>query len=84
MVGGLETIATFSSLTFLLISIAVSVANLKLRKVTNSNVGLVLLGISLMLTTTSLLLVHLWNEERETFLPRCFNNILGQFLRSQG
>ncbi|NQV22731.1 MAG: amino acid permease [Rhodopirellula sp.] len=68
VVGGLETIATFSSLTFLLISIAVSVANLRLRKVTHSNAGLVLLGIGLMLTTISLLLVHLWNEEHETFL----------------
>jgi len=66
--GGLETIATFSSLTFLLVSIAVSVANLKLRSITNSNVGLVLLGIGLMMTTVCLLLNHLWNESRETFL----------------
>ncbi len=66
--GGLVTIATFSSLTFLLVSIAVSVANLKLRAITGSNVSLVLLGLGLMLATVSLLLVHLWNENRDTFL----------------
>ena len=55
-------------MTFLLVSIAVSVANLKLRHITNSNIWLVLLGIALMVTTISLLLVHLWHESRETFL----------------
>ncbi len=68
ILGGLETIATFSSLTFLAVSIAVSVANLKLRHITHSSVGLVLPGIALMLTTVSLLLVHLWHEDRRTFL----------------
>jgi amino acid transporter len=68
LLGGLETIATFSSMTFLLVSIAVSVANLKLRAVTRSNVWLVLLGIGLMATTVVLLLNHLWHESRSIFL----------------
>ncbi len=68
MLGGLETIATFSSLTFLLVSMSVSVANFKLRSMTNSSTGLILWGLVLMLTTTGLLLVHLWMENRETFL----------------
>ena len=68
ILGGLDTIATFSSLTFLMVSIAVSIANLKLRRVTHSRIGLVLLGIGLMATTVILLLQHLWQENRETFL----------------
>ncbi len=68
VLGNLETIATFSSMTFLLVSIAVSVANYKLRSVTNSNVGLILLGMILMLTTVALLTLHLWKTDRETFL----------------
>ena len=68
VLGGLDTIATFSSLTFLLVSIAVSIANVKLRHVTHSHIGLVLLGIGLMSTTVVLLLRHLWLENRMTFL----------------
>ncbi len=68
VLGNLETIATFSSMTFLLVSIAVSVANFKLRSVTRSNTGLVLLGIVLMLTTVCLLTLHLWKTDQETFI----------------
>jgi amino acid transporter len=68
LLGGLETIATFSSMTFLLVSIAVSVANLRLRAITDSNVWLVLLGISLMLTTVALLLVYLVRDSPATLL----------------
>lgn len=66
--SGLETIAIFSSLTFLLVSMAVSVANLKLRTRTQSQAWLVLLGIGLMLTTTVLLILHLRREEPQTFI----------------
>jgi amino acid transporter len=57
--GSLELIASFSSLTFLLVSIAVSIANLKLRSVTGSALTPILLGIMLMLATTVLLIAYL-------------------------
>tara|TARA_R110002111_G_scaffold185031_3_gene250948 strand:+ start:76466 stop:77794 length:1329 start_codon:yes stop_codon:yes gene_type:complete len=65
LLGSLKTITIFSSLTFLLISTAVSVANLKLRSITKSNLWLILLGIALMLTTISLLLRHLWHDNHQ-------------------
>lgn len=57
--GGLELIASFSSLTFLLVSIAVCVANLKLRNETHSAVIPIAAGIVLMLATVVLLIVYL-------------------------
>jgi len=57
--GRLELIASFSSLTFLLVSIAVCVANLRLRKTTHAAVPPVLAGILLMGTTVLLLLFYL-------------------------
>ncbi len=57
--GGLELIASFASLTFLLVSIAVCVANLKLRDVTHSSLALVAAGIALMITTVVLIVVYL-------------------------
>jgi len=57
--GGLELIASFSSLTFLLVSIAVCAANLKLRKQTRSAIAPIVAGMALMLSTVALLLVYL-------------------------
>lgn len=57
--SSLETIATFSSLTFLLVSMGVSAANLKLRKRTKSQAWIIILGLALMGVTTVLLLAHL-------------------------
>lgn len=57
--GGLELIASFSSMTFLLVSIAVTIANLKLRSRTNSRLIPVLLGLILMGVTVTLLIVYL-------------------------
>lgn len=68
VLGGLETIATFSSMTFLLVSIAVSVANYRLRLITRSKTWLILLGITLMLTTVILLLWHLSIHQPPTLL----------------
>lgn len=65
--SGLETIATFSSLVFLLISIGVSIANYRLRATTRSRPGLIILGVALMLTTVSVLLWYLLTRERTTF-----------------
>jgi amino acid transporter len=61
--GGLELIASFSSLTFLLVSIAVCVANLKLRDVTRSALTPVVAGIVLMLTTVVLLVLYLGKND---------------------
>ncbi len=68
MAGGLEIIAAFSSLTFLLVSIGVSVANLRLRRKTASRLSLILLGIILMSITVTLLIVHMWQESPEKLL----------------
>jgi len=57
--GGLELIASFSSLTFLLVSIGVCIANLRLRKKTRSMAPLVFLALALMVLTVILLLIYL-------------------------
>ncbi len=62
MAGGLEVIAAFSSLTFLLVSIGVSIANLRLRRKTGSKLPLILPGLILMSITVTLLIVHMWQE----------------------
>lgn len=55
----LELIASFSSLTFLLVSIAVSLANFRLRKTTNSARWPIVLGLALMSSTVCLLLIYM-------------------------
>ncbi|RLB54067.1 MAG: amino acid transporter [Deltaproteobacteria bacterium] len=62
--ASLDAIATFSSLTFLLVSVAVSAANFRLRSQTQSKSWLVLSGIVLMGTTIALLIHHVWAENR--------------------
>jgi len=57
--GGLELIASFSSLTFLLVSLAVNVANYKLRDTTRANPYYIILGIFLILFTIGTLLFYL-------------------------
>ncbi len=66
--GGLETIAAFSSMTFLVVSVAVSIANFRLRSKTHSNPWMVLSGTALMALTIVLLLAYLWLHQRQTFL----------------
>ncbi|HGY56042.1 MAG TPA: amino acid permease [Caldithrix abyssi] len=68
LVNGLEMIASFSSMTFLLVSVGVSIANLRLRKKTKSKLALILLGLILMLTTIVLLVVYLWSHSRNTLV----------------
>ena len=63
LLGGLEVIASFSSMTFLLVSIGVSVANWKLRAKTGSKPWIIAAGIALMSVTVMLLLVHLGTEK---------------------
>jgi amino acid transporter len=66
LTGGLEVIAAFSSLTFLLVSMAISLACFRLRVETASHGGLVLLGLVLMAITAVLLVAHLWQTSRGT------------------
>lgn len=62
--GNLELIASFSSLTFLLVSIAVCIANLRLRSSTKSAATPVVAGILLMITTVILLVIYLSQHNR--------------------
>ncbi|RMH00014.1 MAG: amino acid permease [Deltaproteobacteria bacterium] len=73
--GTLEVIATFSSLTFLLVSIAVSVANLRLRARTGSRPSIVVAGLLLMSSTVVLLLRHLGAEQ-----PRVLVTVVSLFV----
>lgn len=57
--GSLEVIASFSSMTFLLVSLMVSVANLRLRDRTESRTWIIVSGIALMSATIILLCVYL-------------------------
>ncbi|HHH31590.1 MAG TPA: amino acid permease [Polyangiaceae bacterium] len=66
VLSSLEMIATFSSLTFLAVSMAVSAANLVLRKVTESKAWLVVLGMALMTVTIVLLVIHLGQTQPRT------------------
>ena len=63
LTSGLETIASFSSMTFLVVSIGVSVANLRLRRETKSKIHRILAGLLLMATTVVLLIVYLAREK---------------------
>lgn len=57
--GSLEFIASFSSLTFMLVSFAVGIANLVLRKKTGARVPIVVLGNALLLVTIITLVFNL-------------------------
>lgn len=57
--GGLELIASFSSLTFLLVSLAVNIANYKLRHKTGANLYYIILGSILLLFTIGTLVYYL-------------------------
>ena len=57
--GGLELIASFSSLTFLFVSLAVNIANYKLRNLTGANSYFIILGVLLLLFTIATLLYYL-------------------------
>ena len=57
--GGLELIAAFSSLTFLLVSFAVNIANYKLHHKTGANPYYIILGSALLLFTIGTLVYYL-------------------------
>jgi len=62
VLGGLELIAAFSSMTFLFVSVAVSIANFRLRSQTGSRAELILAGIVLMLATIVIMIIYLWQQ----------------------
>ena len=71
LIGGLEIIAAFSSLTFLLVSIAVSMANWRLREKTGAKPWAIIAGLALMGLTVTLLLAHLAAQRPMTLLRLC-------------
>jgi amino acid transporter len=64
--GSLEVIASFSSMTFLLVSFAVSAANLRLHHHTSARVPIVVTGMALMAATIILLVVYLASNDPVT------------------
>jgi hypothetical protein len=66
--GGLELIAAFSSMTFLLVSLGVSLANIKLYEKTSSNLWLVITGSVLLSITIGTLIVYLWRNSLQQLL----------------
>jgi len=72
--GSLEIIATFSSLTFLIITLGVSVANYMLRAKTRANPAIVLVGITVVLVTIALLIWHMWTAK-----PKLLYSITGLY-----
>ena len=68
LLGSLSVIAEFSSMTFLLVSIGVSLANLKLRARTGASPALAGLGLVLMLVTVVTIAVYLAVHNPEELL----------------
>jgi len=66
--GGLEFIASFSSLTFLLVSLAVCSANWKLRAITAALPWLVIAGMALLTATIITLLFYLVLQSPHTLI----------------
>jgi amino acid transporter len=62
LLSGLELIAAFSSMTFLCVSLAVTVANFKLRHLTAANSVYIVLGGMLLLATITTLITYLWTH----------------------
>jgi amino acid transporter len=60
--GGLELIAAFSSMTFLIVSLAVSIANFRLRHRTECRSAFVVTGIVLILATIVIMCTYLWQH----------------------
>lgn len=68
LIGGLELILEFGSITFLLVSLLMAVANFKIRKKTNSSLFLSASGILLLALGTVLILYYEFTEEWEQML----------------
>ena len=68
LAGSLEFIATFSSITFLLVTFSVGLANLKLRSDTGARATIVVAGLLLNAITVVLLITYLAGNEPWTLL----------------
>lgn len=66
--NSLEMIASFSSITFLVVSIGVGVANLRLYRQTNSRPTIVIAGIVVMATTIVIAVFYMWSTNPRTLL----------------
>lgn len=66
--GSLEVITSFSSMTFLLASMGVCLANLKLRKKTQSRLPLIIAGLVLMGITVAILFSYMLNDNPAALL----------------
>lgn len=64
LLASLEFIATFSSITFLLVTGAVQVANLRLRRETQARLSVVSVGLALTAATLATVVVHLAFNDR--------------------
>ncbi len=68
MLGSLSIIAEFSSLTFLMVSIGVSIANIKLKEKTHAHIGIALAGLVLMAITSTTIIGYLLKTNPEEIL----------------
>ncbi len=66
--GGLELIASFSSLTFLIVSFAVNIANYKLRHKTSASPYYIIVGSGLLLFTIGTLVYYLATHSLENLI----------------
>ena len=66
--GGLRLILEFGSITFLLVSLLMSIANFKIRKATNSSLVITLISIVGLLMGTSLILYYEFQTNPEQLL----------------
>ncbi len=66
--GELELIASFSSMTFLLVSLAINIANYKLRRKTGGNPYYIILGSLLLVTTIVTLVLYLVHHAPQTLV----------------
>jgi len=60
--SGLQLIAAFSSMTFLIVSLAVSIANFRLRNQTGSRAVIIAAGMVLILATIVIMCIYLWRH----------------------
>lgn len=68
LLGGLELILEFGSITFLFVSLLMAIANFKIRKKTNSSFLVSFLGIILLTLGTILILYYEFTEEWEQMM----------------
>jgi len=67
-IGGLRLILEFGSITFLLVSLLMSIANFKIRKKTNSSTFVTMLSIITLITGSVLILYYEFNTNKEQLL----------------